>query len=161
VEEVRELEKRHVEKPDVETASELGQHYLEAFVLLRNIERVASPAKAKNVTRNFSEEKLWLEAYSRVMKGLTAEEYFESRQGQYRGRSLNRLPLMRELAAMNMNPLKAQVVHDLTSDLIYDNAFLWHLGKVEDPNLFARLSFKEGTFTLPRALNETANAAGE
>ena len=96
---------------------------------------------------------LWLEAYGRVIKGLSADEYLEARRGQYRGRSLNRLPLMQQLAGMGMNPSKAQVVHDLTSDLIYDNTFLWHYGRVEDPNLFARLSFKEGTYTLPASLN--------
>jgi hypothetical protein len=98
---------------------------------------------------------LWLEAYGRVTKGLSADEYLESRMGKYRGRSLNRLPLMMDITATGINPSKAQVVHDLTSDLFYDNTFLWHLGKVEDPNLFARLAFKEGTFTLPGTANTT------
>jgi hypothetical protein len=151
----KELEQNHTEKPDFETARDLAQHYIRASVLLRNIERATSSEEAKAITHNFSEQMLWLEAYGRVIKGLSADEYLESRRSQYRGRSLNRLPLMQQLGPMGMSPSKAQVVHDLTSDLIYDNTFLWHLGKVEDPALFARLAFKEGTFTLPASLNAT------
>jgi hypothetical protein len=155
VREGKELEQKHVERPDFETVRELAQHYLRAFVLLQNIERVTSPTEAKAITHNFSEKMLWLEAYGRVMRGLSADEYLEAKRSQYRGRSLNRLPLMQQLAARKMNPSKAQVVHDLTSDLIYDNIFLWHLGKGEDSNLFARLAFKEGTFTMPSSINTT------
>ncbi|MEE8403293.1 MAG: hypothetical protein V3R93_06035, partial [Candidatus Hydrothermarchaeaceae archaeon] len=151
----KELEQSLIEKPDFETVVNLARHYVKAFVLLQNIERVTSPTEAKAITHDFSEEMLWLEAYGRVVRGLSADEYLEARRGQYRGRSLNRMPLMQQLAAMGMNPSKAQVVHDLTSDLIYDNIFLWHLGKADDPNLFARLAFKEGTFTLPSAVNST------
>ena len=154
-EEGKGLEQTHIERPDFETVRELAQHYLRAFVLLQNIERVTSPTEAKAITHNFSEQMLWLEAYGRVTKGLSADEYLESRMGKYRGRSLNRLPLMMDITATGINPSKAQVVHDLTSDLFYDNTFLWHLGKVEDPNLFARLAFKEGTFTLPGTANTT------
>ncbi len=151
----KELEQEHVEKPDFETARDLAQHYIKASTLLNNIERATSPAEARAVTHGFSEQTLWLEAYGRVTKGLSADEYLESRMGKYRGRSLNRLPLMMNITATGINPTKAQVVHDLTSDLFYDNTFLWHLGKVEDPNLFARLAFKEGTFTMPSSANTT------
>jgi hypothetical protein len=149
----RELEQRHLEKPDFETARDLAQHYIKASALLKNIERVTSPDEAKTITHGFSEQVLWLEAYGRVTKGLSADEYFEARRAMYRGRSLNRLPLMQQLSGMGMSPSKAQVVHDLTSDLIYDNTFLWHWGLVEDPNLFARLAFKEGTYTVPSSMN--------
>jgi hypothetical protein len=152
-EEGKELEQRHVEKPDFETAKDLAQHYIKASALLKNIERTTSPVEGKAVTHGFSEHVLWLEAYGRVTKGLSADEYLEARRSMHRGRSLNRLPLMQQLAGMGMSPSKAQVVHDLTSDLIYDNTFLWHMGRVEDPNLFARLAFKEGTYTVPSSMN--------
>ena len=154
-EEGKVLEQLHVQKPDFETARELAQHYIQAFALLRNIERVVPQEEAKDLTHGFSENILYLEAYGRAIKGLSADEYFESRRSQYRGRSLNRLPLMQDLADKGLNPSKAQVVHDLTSDLIYDNTFLWHMDKIENPNLFARLAFKEGTYTPPELNNKS------
>lgn len=155
IREGKKLEQEMVERPDFETLKELTKHYIQGFILLQNIERLTSPSEAMKLTHGFSERMLWLEAYGRVSRGLSADEYLEARRSQYRGRTLNRLPLMQQLAGMGMLPSKAQVVHDLTSDLLYDNIFIWHLEKVEDPALFARLAFKEGTFTMPSIFNTT------
>jgi hypothetical protein len=152
IKEGQELEQKHLTKPDFETARDLAQHYIKASVLLKNIERIVSLEEANAITGGFSEDVLLLEAYGRAMQGLSADEFFEARRSRYRGRTLNRLPLMQTLVVKGLVPSKAQVVHDLTSDLVYDNSYIWHLGTVDDPNLFARLAFKEGTYTTPGSL---------
>jgi hypothetical protein len=153
----KELEKLIVEKPDFETLKQLTENYIRGFILLDNLERLTSIEEAKRLTGGFSEKKPWLEAYARAARGMSADEYLEARRSQYRGRTINRIPLMYKLQSMGMSPSKAQLVHDLASDLLYDNIFLWHLKKELDPNLFARLAFKEGTFTLPGMLTEKLN----
>lgn len=152
----KKFEEDLITRPDFETVMNLTKIYVQGYITLQNIERAAPSSDARAVTHGFLNEKVWLEAYARTMMGLSADEYLEGRRAQYTGRTLNRLPLMATLSAMGMSPSKAQVVHDLSSDLIYDNIFLWRLGKVKDPNLFARLAFKEGTFTLPKVLNQTS-----
>jgi hypothetical protein len=52
---------------------------------------------------------------------------------------------------MGLKPSKAQVAHDLTSDLIYDNVYIWRKGTITNPAIFARLAFREGTFTVPKS----------
>jgi len=151
----QELEKSLIQKPDFMTLKELTGTYIRGFILLDNLEKLTSVEEAKKLSGGFSEKKLWLEAYARAARGLSADEYLEARRSQYRGRSLNRIPMMMKLQGMGMLPSKAQVVHDLASDLLYDNIFLWHLEKVPDPNLFARLAYKEGTFTLPGVTRES------
>ncbi|MEE8168549.1 MAG: hypothetical protein V3T58_06725 [Candidatus Hydrothermarchaeales archaeon] len=155
IEEGQTLETSLVEKPDFETVMKLTKNYIKTFMLLHNLEKLTSPEETRSMTQGFSEQKTAIEAYARAMRGLSADEYLEARRAQYIGRSLNRLPLMKKLSAMGMSPSRAQVVHDLTSDLLYDNIFLWRLEKPRDPNLFARLAFKEGTFTLPGTANVT------
>ncbi len=143
------LERELLNNLSFDVARDLAQEYARSFMLLYNIRAVTSDEKASEVTSGFYDELLRLEAYSRVSRGMTAEEFFEARKSQYRGRSINRIPLIARLSAFGLNPSKAQVIHDLASDLIYDNVYLWRLGRYENTNLFARLSFKEGTVTAP------------
>ncbi len=150
------LEESLISKPDFETVMNLTKTYVQGYIVLQNIERAAPSSDARSTTHGFLDKKVWLEAYARSMMGLSADEYLEARRAQYYGRTLNRLPLMQTLSAMGMRPSKAQIVHDLTSDLIYDNIYLWRLGRIRDPNLFARLAFKEGTYTLPQIPNATS-----
>jgi hypothetical protein len=150
----KKLEEELIREPSFDKVVNLTQVYLQGFILIHNIEALTSPEEALNLTSGFSANKLYLEAYARAMRGLSADEYFEARRAMYRGRTLNRIPLMYKLSALGLRPSKAQVVHDLTSDLIYDNIFLWRLGKKVDPRLFARLAYKEGTASLPSVLEE-------
>ncbi len=146
-----ELEKKIIESPDFETLLELTERYVEAFILIQNINQLVSEKDAEILTGGFSRKLYLLDAYSRATRGLSSQEFLQGRSAQYRGRTLNRLPLIEELSFMGMNPSKAQVAHDLASDLIYDNTYIWRKGRVANPALFARLSFKEGTFTLPES----------
>jgi len=143
------LEEELITNLSFEVAVDLAKEYTRSFMLLYNIRALTSEARASEVTAGFYDKLLTLEAYSRVSRGMTAEEFFEARKSQYRGRSINRIPLIARLSAFGLRPSKAQVIHDLTSDLIYDNVYLWRLGRYENTNLFARLSFKEGTQTAP------------
>ncbi len=150
------LEENLILRPDFKTLMNLTRIYVQGYITLQKIERATPSTEAMTATKGFLGKKAWLEAYARSMMGLSADEYLEGRRAQYYGRTLNRLPLMQKLSAMGMRPSKAQIVHDLTSDLIYDNIYLWRLGRIRDPNLFARLAFKEGTYTLPQIPNATS-----
>ncbi len=145
----KELEKKLIEMPSFEIEKELAKEYTKAMILLYNIRTLTSEEEATRVTAGFYSRLLTVEGYSRVAKGMTAEEFFEARKSQYRGRSINRIPLIMRISAFGLRPSKAQVIHDLASDLIYDNVYLWRLGRYENTSLFARLSFKEGTLTTP------------
>ncbi len=145
----RALEEELLTNLSFEVAVELAKEYTRSFMLLYNIRALTSEERAPVVTAGFYDRLLTLEAYSRVSRGMTAEEFFEARKSQYRGRSINRIPLIARLSTFGLRPSKAQVIHDLTSDLIYDNVYLWRLGRYENTNLFARLSYKEGTQTVP------------
>jgi hypothetical protein len=152
------LEERLIESPDFEILLNLTKHYVEAYILLQNINQIVSEKESEKLTGGFSKKVHLLDAYSRATRGLSAQEFLRGRTAQYRGRTLNRLPLIKQLSSMGLQPSKAQVAHDLTSDLIHDNVYLWRKGAVTNPNLFARLSFREGTFTLPQsAANFTIN----
>ena len=146
------LEEELLSNLSFEVAVELAKEYTRSFMLLYNIRALTSEERASEVTAGFYDRLLTLEAYARVSRGMTAEEFFEARKSQYRGRSINRIPLIARLSAFGLRPSKAQVIHDLTSDLIYDNVYLWRLGRYENTNLFARLSYKEGTQTTPSSV---------
>jgi len=152
----KKLEEDLILRPDFKTIMNLTRIYMQGYITLQKIERTTPSTEAMTATKGFLDKKAWLEAYARSMMGLSADEYLEGRMAQYYGRTLNRLPLMQKLSSMGMRPSKAQIVHDLTSDLIYDNIYLWRLGRIRDPNLFARLAFKEGTYTLPSIANTTS-----
>jgi hypothetical protein len=153
------LEEEFMENPDFETLLNLTGRYVEAYVLIQNIYQLIDEREAKRLTGDFSQKLLLLDAYSRATRGLSAQEYLQGRMAQYRGRTLNRLPLIGQLSLMGLRPSKAQVTHDLTSDLIHDNIYLWRMGRVTNPNIFARLSFREGTYTLPQSAgNLTSNS---
>jgi len=157
MEEGRRLEERLTEEPDFELLLNLTSHYVTAYVLLQNIRQLVPEEEAERLTAGFSREVYLLDAYSRAARGLSAQEFLQGRAAQYRGRTLNRLPLIQSLSAMGLRPSKAQVAHDLTSDLIHDNPYLWRLGSIENPNLFARLAYREGTYTVPKSIaNRTA-----
>ncbi|RMF89774.1 MAG: hypothetical protein D6733_05575 [Methanobacteriota archaeon] len=152
------LERELTEQPDFETLLNLTGRYVEGYILLQNIRQLVNESEAERLTGGFSNRVYLLDAYSRAGRGLSAEEFLQGRQAQYRGRTLNRLPLITQLGFMGLRPSKAQVAHDLTSDLIHDNPYLWRGGRVTDPNLFARLSFREGTYTVPKSIgNITAS----
>ncbi len=160
IEQGKVLEREMVERPDYATVTALAKNYMEGFIMLQKIEQLTTPEEAKALTGGFSEKMMWLEGYSRAMRGLSAEGYLMGRQSLYVGRALIRLPLIRSLTTMGLMPSKGQLLHDLTSDFFYDNIYLWRLEKPRDPNLFARLAFKEGTFTLPSVVNGSLSGGG-
>jgi hypothetical protein len=154
------LEEELIENPDFEILLNLTNHYVEAYILMQNINQLVSAKEANKLTGNFSDRRFLLEAHSRATRGLSTPGYLLGRMAQYRGRTLNRLPLIRQLSLMGLRPSKAQVAHDLTSDLVYDNIYLWRIGRTTNPNLFARLAFREGTYTLPEsAVNLNFNSS--
>jgi len=76
------------------------------------------------------------------------DDYMKMWEARYRGRSLNRIPMMQELAAAGLFPSRLQVVSDLSTDLIYGSQFLWYLERMESP-LFARMPLRIGDITVP------------
>jgi len=148
VREGKELEQSLIETPDFETARDLARHYKRASILLQKMEQLMSPDDVERITHGFSAEATWLEAYALVMQYTVTDDYLKVCQARYRGRSLNRIPMMQELAAAGLAPSKLQVVHDLNTDLIYGSPFLWRLGKMESP-LFVSMPRKMGEFSLP------------
>jgi hypothetical protein len=154
------LEEDLIENPDFEILMNLTDHYVEAYILMQNINQLVSAEEANKITGNFSDRRFLLDAHSRATRGLSTPGYLLGRMAQYRGRTLNRLPLISQLSLMGLRPSKAQVAHDLTSDLVYDNIYLWRMGRTTNPNLFARLAFREGTYTVPKsAFNLTFNSS--
>jgi len=154
VREGKRIEQKLTETPDFEQVKSIVEHYTRTFMLLRNIEGTAGAEEAAQLTAGLSSKRYWFEAYARAMKGLSAEEYLVGRSAMYRGRTLNRLPIIRQVAAIGYEPSLPQLIQDLTNDLIYDNYFLWRLGRVSDVSLFVRLPYKEGTVTSPTALED-------
>jgi hypothetical protein len=148
------LETELIENPDFETLLNLTENYVEAFVLIQNIHHLVGESEANKLTGGFSENLFRLDAFSRAIKGLSTQGYLIGRMAQYRGRALNRLTLIQQLYFMGLQPSKGQVAHDLTSDLVHDNIYLWRVGKVTNPNLFTRLAFREGTHTEPQSALE-------
>jgi len=157
IQEGRELERALIAKADWTTLEGLIGNYHKSFVLLNNIRQFLTPEEFFFHTEGFNEQSPWFEAYLRVMKGITTDEYLEGRIAMYRGRTLNRLPLMIRLTNMGFIPSKAQLVQDLSSDMLHDNYYFWRLGRTTDPALFARLAFKEGTVTYPTMLDIDIN----
>jgi hypothetical protein len=43
--------------------------------------------------------------------------------------------------------------------MVYDNVYLWQRGNINNPAIFARLAFREGTFTQPRSALAFANTS--
>jgi hypothetical protein len=145
------LEKELIENPDFKILLNLTEHYVEAFVLIQNINQLIPLKDSEKLTGGLSKKLYLFDAYSRATRGLSSQEYLQGRIAQYRGRTLNRLPLISSLSIMGLKPSKAQVAHDLTSDLIYDNVYIWRKGTITNPAIFARLAFREGTFTVPKS----------
>jgi hypothetical protein len=143
-----ELEAKLMERPSFEAAKELAESYMRTFILLENILRAVPFEEADALTQGMASKGHLFESHSRSL-GLSYEEYLIGRRAMYRARTLNRMPVMKQLSAMGLRPTKGQLLQDLASDIMYDNYFLWRMDKVKDPNLFARLAFKEGTETLP------------
>jgi hypothetical protein len=127
------LEKKLKENPDFEILLNLTENYVEAFVLINNINQLVSGKDTEKLTGGFSHKLYLLDAYSRATRGLSSQEFLLGRVSQYRGRTLNRLPLISQLSFMGLRPSKAQVAHDLTGDLIYDNVYLWRMGTNTNP----------------------------
>ncbi len=148
VREGKELEQSLIITPDFETARDLARQYKRASILLQKMEQLMSSDEAERITHDFSTEATWLEAYALVMQYTVTDDYLKVCQARYRGRSLNRIPMMQELEAAGLSPSKLQVVHDLNTDLIYGSPFLWRLGKMESP-LFVSMPRKMGEFSLP------------
>jgi len=149
IKEGKELEQSLIITPDFEIARDLARHYKRAFTLLQKMGQLMSPDEVERITHGFSTEATWLEAYALVMQYTVTDDYLKVCQARYRGRSLNRIPMMQEIeAAGQSSPSKLQVVHDLNTDLIYGSPFLWRLGKMESP-LFVSMPRKMGEFSLP------------
>lgn len=144
----KELEKNFTEMPSFETARDLARNYKQGFLLLDKMRQVASPAEAGEVTHGFAGEAMFLEGYYLTMHYPITNDYLQVSQSRYRGRSLNRIPMMKELVDAGLAPSKLQVTHDLTTDLIYGNNFIWRLGKVDTP-YFASLPRKVGEASSP------------
>ncbi len=152
-----EIEKELVLSPNFEDVAQLAGDYTEAFALLTNIGHLLPEEEAMEVTGGMYAQRNTFEAYSRVVRGITAEEFLAGRKAMYRARTLNRLPVIAEVSSIGMQPSLPQLIQDLTSDLIYDNYFLWRLGRSMSPNLFVRLPFKEGFVTYPSMVNASQN----
>jgi len=148
IKEGKELEQSLIITPDFEIARDLARQYKRAFILLQNMEQLMSPDEVERITHGFSTEATWLEAYALVMQYTVTDDYLKVCQARYRGRSLNRIPMMQELEAAGLSPSKLQVVHDLGTDFFYGSPFLWRLGKMETP-LFVSMPRKMGEFSLP------------
>ena len=144
----KELEASLVETPDFETARDLGRNYRKGFILLEKLSQVASPAEVVELTHGFSEEGALLEGYYLAMRYPITDDFLQISQSRYRGRCLNRIPMMKELSAAGLSPGKPQVAHDLSTDLIYGNSLIWRLGKIEQP-YFASLPRKVGEVSSP------------
>lgn len=154
IKEGKDLENEIIGEPDFEKLQNLTSHYVEAFILIRNIGALLPEDEADRLTGGFSRKSAFLDAYSRATRGLSSQEFLQGRIAQYRGRTLNRLPLISGLSGMGLRPSKAQVAHDLTSDLIHDNPYLWRGDAFVNSQLFARLSYREGTYTRPQSALE-------
>jgi len=148
VKEGKELEKELLEKPNFDTARDLARHYKQGYIIIGKMEQLAPPEEVETLTNGFSKEADLLEAYSLVVKYTITDDWLKVAEARHRGRSLNRIPMMMELAAAGMKPGRLQVVHDLTTDLIYGNDFIWRLGKIEGP-YFASLPRKVGEISKP------------
>ena len=148
VREGKELEEGLVETPDFDTARDLARSYRQGFLLLEKMKQVASPSEVEELTHGFAKETAMLEGYYMVMQYTLTDGYMQVSQSRYRGRCLNRIPMMQELAGAGLSPSKNQVTHDLTTDLIYGNTFIWRLGKI-DPPYFASLPRKLGEISYP------------
>lgn len=148
----KKLEAELINRADFSTLFSLTRKYREAFAMLSNIERLLPDSEARNQTKGFYDSIPELDAYFRAIQGLSADEFMRGRMAQYRTRTLNRMPLIQTMVAMGLKPSKAQVTNDLTSDLIYDNIYLYRLGAPRDPAIFARLAYKEGTYVLPETV---------
>lgn len=144
----RELEQKLVETPDFETARDLGRNYKKGFTLLEKLSQVASPEEVETLTHGFSKEEMLLEGYFLTMRYAITDDFLQISQSRYRGRCLNRIPMMKELSAAGLSPGKPQVAHDLSTDLIYGNSLIWRLGKIEQP-YFASLPRKVGEISSP------------
>jgi hypothetical protein len=144
-----EVERNIAERPDFKDLREISRLYTNTFVLLRSIGLILPEEQAMMLTDGLFSKTHVFEAYARVVRGLSAEEYLAGRSAMYRARTLNRLPVIFSVTSFGFGPTMPQLIQDLTSDLIYDNYFLWRLGRVSEPNLFIRLPFKVGTETYP------------
>jgi hypothetical protein len=143
------IEGNIAERPDFKDLREISRLYTNTFVLLRSIGLILPEDEAMELTDGLFSKMHVFEAYGRVVRGLSAEEYLAGRSAMYRARTLNRLPVIFGVTSIGFGPTMPQLIQDLTSDLIYDNYFLWRLGRVSEPNLFVRLPFKAGTETYP------------
>ena len=144
----KELEASLLETPDFDTARDLGRNYKKGFTLLEKLSQAASPEEVETLTHGFSKEEAYLEGYFLAMRYAITDDFLQVSQSRYRGRCLNRIPMMKELSAAGLAPGKPQVAHDLSTDLIYGNSLIWRLGKIEQP-YFASLPRKVGELSSP------------
>jgi len=129
--------------PEFNTARELARHYRQAHVIIGKMAQLVPERELDSLSQGLSKETDLLEAYYLIMKYTITDDYPLVAASRYRGRALNRIPMMQELAAYQMAPSKLQLVHDMSTDLFYGNDFCWRLGKLEPP-LFVSLPRQRG-----------------
>ncbi len=69
---------------------------------------------------------------------LTAWDYYIIRKTENRIFKRIRMNVTLQLLELGMRPTMFPLIHDLTSDIIHDNPFLWRK-RVEEPKIFLRL----------------------
>ncbi|MBU2560502.1 hypothetical protein KKA03_06370 [archaeon] len=148
IREGKELEQALLLKPEFETARDLGRNYKKGFTLLEKLQQVASAEEVETLTHGFSNEEALLEGYYLAVRYPITDDFLQISQSRYRGRCLNRIPMMKELSDAGLSPGKPQVAHDLATDLIYGNSLIWRLGKIEQP-YFASLPRQVGEISSP------------
>ncbi|MFQ6051149.1 MAG: hypothetical protein ACE5K4_05605 [Candidatus Hydrothermarchaeota archaeon] len=82
---------------------------------------------------------IWQEVLmKKYNRSLTAWDYYIIRKTENRIFKRIRLEIMLELIKKGMRPTMFSLIHDLTSDIIHDNPFLWRM-RVKEPKTFLRL----------------------
>lgn len=143
VREGKELEESLKTTPEFDTARELARHYRQAHLTLQQMAQLVPEDELESLSQGLSRQTSYLEAYYLLMKYTITDNYPLVASARYRGRALNRIPMMQELTAYQMAPSKLQLVHDMSTDLFYGNDFCWRLGKFEAP-IFVSLPRQRG-----------------
>ncbi len=147
VEEGKTLEKSLLEYPSFENARELVRIYFRTEKTLETLEKVLSEENVFKMTQGLNREIPFLKGRYQLITQIMADEYYYTSKGRYRTRSISRIPLMEELAQAGSRPSDIQLLHDLTSDLVYDSKFLWFAGKPARESMFVRLPRRFGEIT--------------
>ncbi|MFQ6051150.1 MAG: hypothetical protein ACE5K4_05610 [Candidatus Hydrothermarchaeota archaeon] len=141
------LERSLVGYPSFENARELARTYFRTEKTLETLEKILNEEKVSNMTQGLNRESPFLKGRYQLITQIMADEYYYTSKGRYRTRSISRIPLMKDLARTGSKPSDIQLLHDLTSDLVYDSKFLWFAGKPARKSMFVRMPRKFGEIT--------------